>query len=117
MELKADMTVSKAADIIAASENDVWDEYFDKFVIMAGQVDVKKDITLKETSPRGGFIVFVERGSSEGIYLSVKGFAEDGKLNNVFTGKTLRSPEDDEAWNNCWLSAGRIARALDNVWW
>lgn len=117
MKLKADMTVSEATDIIAAAEGKVWDEYFDKFVQIAGSYNVKKNITLEETSPRGGFIVFVERGSSEGIYLNVKGFAEDGKLNHIFTGKTLRSPEDDEAWDACWLSAGRIARALDDVWW
>jgi hypothetical protein len=36
-ELKPDMTVSEAADII--NEGHVWDEYFDKFVRMAGRVD------------------------------------------------------------------------------
>lgn len=115
-EIKPDMTVREVAKIIQAGEGEVWNEYFDDFVRISGK-RVTGKTTLAETSPKCGFIVSVARGSSEGIYLSVKGVAEDDRMNHIFTGKTLRSPYDDEYWNECWLSAGRISRALEEIWW
>lgn len=107
------MNLSEVATIIEDHEAEVWTEYIEP--LTRSNLPANKT-TLRDISPRQGFIVFVDRGSSEGIYLTVEGIDNDGKRRSAFVCKTLEDP-DSEHWDECWLSAGRISRALEDIWW
>lgn len=113
IELDPDMTLSDAAKAIWTHESDTWDWYVDGFTLNSKSPG---KVTLRDVSKLQGFVVFVERGSSEGIYMTIKGINGDGKLTTAIVGKTLQDPNCDH-WDRCWLSGGRVARALDMMWW
>lgn len=113
IELDPDMTLNDAAIAIWTQEFDIWDWYVDGFT---GNHKGPDKVTLRDVSTLQGFVVCVERGSSEGIYMTIKGIDEDGKLTTAIVGKTLEDPNSDR-WYHCWLSGGRVARALDNMRW
>lgn len=116
-ELKPEMTLSEVGKIFVEAEGHVWSEYIGGFPEIDGEHGNPGKVTLEDIAPHCGFIVYVGRGNSEGIYLDIEALGEEGVRNHAFTCKTLASPDDDEAWDECWLSAGRIARALEEIWW
>lgn len=116
MVLNPDMTLSEVADIIESAESDVWTEHVEPIGNWHDKKARPDKRTLRDVSPRQGFVMFVERGSNEGIYLTIEGIEEDGYRYTTFVCKTLSDPADDD-WFKCWASAGRIARAFDEMMW
>ena len=114
--LNPDMTLSEVADIIELAESDVWTEYVEPSANWSYKKLQPNKRTLRDASPLEGFYMFVDRGSSEGIYLTIKGLDKDGVGHVAFVCKTLYDPMDDH-WFKCWASAGRIARAFDEMQW
>ena len=115
--LKPEMTLSEVARILEESEGEVWEEYIGGIPCLNGEVVKSSETTLQDIAPNCRLFVYVERGGSEGIYLDIEGLGVCGIRNHALTCKTLGSPDCDEKWDECWLSAGRIARALGEVWW
>lgn len=111
-QLNPDMTISEVANILEDHERDVWSWYLDPYTLAKWS---PYKTTLRDISPLQSFIVTVIRGSNEGIYLWVRALTGLDKSETVLIGKTLEDP-DSEHWDRCWLSAGRIARAL-HMWW
>lgn len=112
-QLNPDMTISEVANILYDQEKDTWSEYIEPHRFNLQHRPNK--ITIEEATPSKNFLVTVDEGSNEGIFLVVKSMACRGKTTPLFIGKTLEDP-DSERWDECWRSAGRIARALNRMW-
>ena len=79
-----------------------WDEYF-SYSDMCGNPPV----TAKWPEDYRWIAVYVVTGGSEGLYLHVDLIAGDKPRRQFFIGKSLSS-----RWEDCYLSAGRIAYYL-----
>jgi len=89
--------ISTVLERIKKAEGHVWDEY------MSIDYDLRKG---NEKWPEEGRTkIYVVTGGSEGLYLHI-----DIGDKNIILGKTLLSGQ--EAWANCYASAGRIAWML-----
>lgn len=117
MELNPEMSIHEAADIIEDAESNVWDEGFFGMVKIGDDCRFDSDkITLREACPVEHFVVYATIGGNEGIYLHVEGMRKDGKRNTIISAKSLMH-HDSEHWDKCWVSAGRISKALNQMYW
>ena len=102
-------TLSEVATALNHIEGRYWDEGIRVGIeIQHGDVDDRWP-NLWEINR---IIVYVVEGGSEGFWLHVESIDKEGKSHCLLLGKTL--DESEYHWNECWKSAGRIYRLLNN---
>ena len=103
LEFDTRLTVKEVLKQIREKEDETWDEY------LSYGLKHETDRPVDEKWPSNcRCAVYVVTGGSEGLYLHIELVKEKDKRDLMILGKSL-----GHSWEECWLSAARIAAMLN----